>query len=166
MTKFNGLIVLALILVTQTAEQGSCKMMETEIPRSTSTALGGQVEAKLEINRAEYTNDPANITVVQAKFTLRNLTAQPISFQFNSGQIFDWSILDAQGRKVWRWSEGRVFVTMMSERQLGATPWNFEEEIPLASEDNIPYPAGNYTLVAELAADKKASASVPFRIVP
>lgn len=160
-----SLLVLLFLLLSQSAQQGSCTVSEQRVPKSTATILDGKVEATLEIDRFEYTSDPANISIVRAKLTLRNLTPQPIPFHFNSGQITDWTLMNSSGKKTWRWSDGRVFSMVVLDRTLESTPWEFEEEIPLASESNKPYPPGNYILKAELAADKKVEITINFRII-
>ncbi len=38
-----------------------------------------------------------------------NTAASRIELRFSSGQTYDFSVLDAAGREVWRWSADRMF---------------------------------------------------------
>ncbi|HEV8131488.1 MAG TPA: BsuPI-related putative proteinase inhibitor [Acidobacteriota bacterium] len=140
-------------------------MTEQRVPKSTAVVLDGKAEVILEIDRFEYSSDPANISIVRAKLTLRNLTSEAIPFHFSSAQITDWILLDSTGKQIWRWSDDRVFATLVQDRTLESTPWEFEEEIPLASEKNKPYPPGNYILKGVMTADKRIEASISFQII-
>ena len=161
----KSLLVLLLLLLSQSAQRGSCTVSEQRVPKSTANVLDGKIEAVLEIDRFEYTSDPANISIVRAKLTLRNLTQQPLPFHFNSGQISDWTLMDSGGKKVWRWSDDRVFSMVVLDRTLESTPWEFEEEIPLASGSNKPYPPGTYILKAELTSDKRIELTINLRVI-
>lgn len=158
-------MVALLLLLSQVAQRGNCAVTELRVPRSTAVGLDGKVEAAVEINRSEYVDDINSIAVVQARFTLRNLTSEPIPFHFNSGQFIDWTIEDSHGEKIWKWSDGRLFAAAMVDRMLGSNPWEFQEEIQLASETNQPYPPGAYTLRAELISDKRIEISIAFRVI-
>lgn len=65
---------------------------------------------------------------------------------FPSGQTHDFSVVDAAGREVWRWSRDRMFTQSLQNRQLAAKETaSFEEEMPAAGLH------GTYTVVATLA---------------
>ncbi|MCZ2845541.1 MAG: BsuPI-related putative proteinase inhibitor [Candidatus Bathyarchaeota archaeon] len=48
-----------------------------------------------------------------------NYTGEDIVFHFNTSQRFDFIIEDEEGKKVWHWSEGRMFAQMLGEEILG-----------------------------------------------
>ena len=80
--------------------------------------------------------------------TLRNGSGRAIDVAFPSGKTHEFVVLDAAGREVWRWSDGRLFTQLMQSRMVGANQaLTFDErwDAPLAS--------GRYTLVALLLSD-------------
>ena len=66
---------------------------------------------------------------------------------FASSQEFEMVLRHADGRVVWRWSDGRVFLQATVERQAANLLW--EATIPLASGAGR-LPAGDYTVEAWL----------------
>ena len=49
-----------------------------------------------------------------------NTAGKLVELDFADGQTHDVAILDAAGREVWRWSEGRLFTTAVQTKLLGA----------------------------------------------
>jgi hypothetical protein len=47
-----------------------------------------------------------------------NPTSKPVTLEFNSGQRYDFLILDAGGRTVWQWSSDRMFAQMVGSEVL------------------------------------------------
>ncbi len=69
----------------------------------------------LATNKAVYENEePIRIT-----FEVASLARTPLQLEFTSAQRFDVAIINEAGAEVWRWSEGRVFATMMGQEILG-----------------------------------------------
>jgi|GEM_PF-854924 len=48
-----------------------------------------------------------------------NRTSEKTTLQFRNAQRFDFTIEDGDGKKVWRWSEGRMFAQMLGQETLG-----------------------------------------------
>lgn len=44
--------------------------------------------------------------------TVNNASKRSLELRFADGQTHDFVVLDAAGREVWRWSEGRMFTSM------------------------------------------------------
>ena len=65
-------------------------------------------------DRRQY--QPGDTTAIQ--MTVANPFPQPVTLQFTSGQTYDLIIRDAKGNKVWQWSDGKVFTTGLTSREL------------------------------------------------
>lgn len=48
-----------------------------------------------------------------------NRTSEKTTLQFRNAQRFDFTIEDGDGKKLWRWSEGRMFAQMLGQETLG-----------------------------------------------
>ena len=51
---------------------------------------------------------------------IANAAGHQVELDFADGQTHDVAILDATGREVWRWSDGRLFTTAVQTKLLGA----------------------------------------------
>ena len=81
---------------------------------------------------------------VELAFHVTNTTQKSMELQFSSGQTHDFSVVDASGREVWRWSSDRMFTQALQTRMLGpGETLTFSEGWPEA-------PKGTYTVVARL----------------
>ena len=81
---------------------------------------------------------------VKLAFHITNTTQKSMELQFSSGQTHDFSVLDASGRELWRWSSDRMFTQALQTRMLGpGETLTFQESWANA-------PAGTYTVVATL----------------
>ena len=74
-----------------------------------------------------------------------NHTALPVVLRFSSSQRFDFRILDCNGDVVWQWSEGKAFLTVMGEEQVGPRPLMYPVRVKLVNREG-PLPPGTYTL--------------------
>lgn len=87
--------------------------------------------------------DTANGTVRFA-IEVANDTRKRVELNFPDGRTHDFTVLNANGKEVWRWSAGRMFTQSMQNRLLDA------HDSVIYSERWSPAAPGRYTLVAEL----------------
>jgi hypothetical protein len=73
-----------------------------------------------------------------------NDSRKRVELTFPDGRTHDFTVLDASGREVWRWSTGRLFTQAMQNRLLDAN------DSVVYDERWSPPRAGRYTLVAQL----------------
>ncbi len=69
------------------------------------------------------TNKPAYNPGEKIQMTLKITctTFTPFTFQFNSGQRYDFTIENARGEEVWRWSRDKMFIQILGEEKVGGT---------------------------------------------
>jgi hypothetical protein len=101
---------------------------------------------------------------LQVSFTVRNRSDEPLTLVFNSGQQYDFWLLDGAGQTLWRWSDDRAFTMAIVERTLGSEPWVYEETVPLRTKAGDPLPDGDYLVRARLTADRKVENQVAFTV--
>jgi len=97
----------------------------------------------------------SGVQEIEATFSVRSATEVPVRVTFNSGQSYDFRLLNSEGKELWRWSSGRMFAMVIIEKELGPDGWTFREKIPLSAEGSNLAP-GRYQVVAELAASPTA----------
>ena len=83
---------------------------------------------------------------VEWRFALLNRESEPRQLTFTSGQQGD-VVLIAAGAERYRWSRDKMFVMMLSERELAAG-----EEWRFALDDVLEVEPGEYSLVATVTA--------------
>jgi len=54
-------------------------------------------------------------TTITVKYTIRNLTDKPLVLTFPATQQYDWTVTDAEGNLVYRWSDGRAFAQVVTQ---------------------------------------------------
>lgn len=54
-------------------------------------------------------------TTITVKHTLTNLTDKPLVLTFPTTQQYDWTVTDAEGNLVYRWSDGRAFAQVVTQ---------------------------------------------------
>jgi len=52
---------------------------------------------------------------VQVNLTLTNLGAQPVTLTFPSSKIFDLKVVDSSGKVVYKWSQDKAFLTVITQ---------------------------------------------------
>ena len=84
--------------------------------------------------------------------SVTNTSDQPLPFRFNSGQTYDFIIVNpATGREVWKWSRERFFTQAIRNENLPAkSSWKFEVEWNHLDDDSKPVSPGNYRVTAVL----------------
>ena len=88
------------------------------------------------------TVDVTTAPVVTFLLEITNATGKSLELNFPSAQTHDFTVLDAEGREVWRWSRERMFTHVLRNQPLsrGASV-TYSETWPDAKP-------GSYTLVA------------------
>ncbi len=84
---------------------------------------------------------------VRFDFAIVNAGKKKLELNFRDGQTHDLIVLDANGREVWRWSEGRMFTQSVQNRVLRTSD-------SLRYEESWRDPApGTYVAIATLASE-------------
>jgi hypothetical protein len=106
------------------------------------------------LDRAVY-SPGATIT---ARFTLRNLTGNPVELTFPSGQDYDLLLFDGDGKEVYRWSDGRAFTMIFRQIAFsGERSWLLVTPMPQL-------PPGDYMAILRLATQPRIETTLPVRI--
>jgi hypothetical protein len=96
---------------------------------------------------------------VEFDLALSNDSGKRVELDFVNGRTHDFTVLDARGREVWRWSSGRMFTQAMQNRLLDV------RDTVHWSERWKPAGPGQYTVVAVLhAANHPVEQRVDFRV--
>lgn len=91
---------------------------------------------------------------------VRNNTADPIPFTFNTTQRFEIELLDDKGNVVTRWSLGKEFGQVVSTEPLAPhATWSFDGDL------NVPRQRGQFVLRMYLTADKRPGAQSPLHVL-
>lgn len=88
---------------------------------------------------------------VQFSLHVTNSSNKRVELRFPSGQTHDVTVLDPQGREVWRWSRGRMFTQSMQNKVLAAS------DTLTFTERWHPEHSGTYTAVATLMSENYPS---------
>ena len=90
---------------------------------------------------------------------VRNNSADPIPFTFNTTQRFEIELADDKGAVVARWSQGKEFGQIVTTEPLPAhSTWTFDGELL------VPRRAGQFTVRMYLIADKRPGAQSPLHV--
>ena len=81
---------------------------------------------------------------VRFAIEVTNDSRRRVELAFPDGRTHDFTVLDDQGREVWRWSKDRLFTQAMQNRLLDA------HDSAIYAERWTPGAKGHYTLVAQL----------------
>ena len=79
---------------------------------------------------------------VRFALQVKNVGRKHVELTFPNGRAYDFTVLDASGREVWRWSTGRMFTQGIQNRLLGTG------EAMNADATWTGTTAGRYTVVA------------------
>ncbi|HID07744.1 MAG TPA: hypothetical protein EYP10_11435, partial [Armatimonadetes bacterium] len=111
------------------------------------------VQLKLSVDKSTYRVGER----VLMKLTVTNTTDMPITLRFRSGQKFDF-IVKADGKEVWRWSRGKVFIMMLTALRLKPN-----ESKVFTTNEFTPDAPGKYEAIGELPLVKRTFVSNPVR---
>jgi hypothetical protein len=119
--------------------QGTAQSLTAAVPRPagrTKAAKAPVITSSLDARVADRVTFTFNVT---------NAGSKLVELTFPSGQRYEFTVLDAEGREVWRWSEDRMFTQSLTNRQLSARETaTFAEAMPAGDLH------GTYTVVARL----------------
>ncbi len=74
-------------------------------------------------------NDAATQQVVNLSLHVANNTRKMVELRFPNGQTHEFTVIDAAGKEVWRWSRGRMFTQAIRNKLLkGRGETVFEEK--------------------------------------
>ncbi|HXF81606.1 MAG TPA: BsuPI-related putative proteinase inhibitor [bacterium] len=71
--------------------------------------MAGALAVTASVAKATYA--PGEPVVVQ--ITIRNVSPDPLSLTFNSGQRFELTVRRPRGDEVWRWSHDKAFIQVV-----------------------------------------------------
>lgn len=94
---------------------------------------------------------------IALKLSVLNTTEEKVTFHFSDAQRYDFVVEDQKGKKIWRWSEGRMFAQVLGEETLGPG----REELSYTASYKGALEHGSYQITGILVAkDRPMSASV------
>ncbi len=103
--------------------------------------------SRVRTDRARY----APGQTVHMTFIVTNTTKKTVNYDFPSGQHYDFSVHNTDGKEVWRWSKGRMFTESLTHLALPPGKsitfrgdWNGRD----AQKKTVP--PGRYTVSARL----------------
>jgi hypothetical protein len=74
-----------------------------------------------------------------------NASGRLVELRFPDGQVYDFAVLDGEGREVWRWSADRMFTQALQTKQLDPN-----ETLSVEERWDAQGHAGRFTAVATL----------------
>lgn len=80
---------------------------------------------------------------VQFALDVENIGTKHVEIRFPTGKAYDFIVVDSIGRKVWTWSDGRMFTQGVRNKQLGSG-----DTMNVSEEWKLPRKAGRYTAIA------------------
>lgn len=87
---------------------------------------------------------------LKVRLKIVNETNEKVSFTHSSSQEYDFIIRDDSETEVYRWSFGKAFLTVITNRELEpGKSLVYEEIIELRDNDKNPLKPGNYTIEGE-----------------
>lgn len=125
------------------------------------TSQDGNVRVLFALDKGEYTKgEPVTLRLIIA-----NNGQAPVTYHFRSGRQYDFEIYRG-GVLIWRWSDGRVFIQMLTTFTVppGGRK-EFAEQWRQTDAKGRGVPPGEYVAVALLPVDREAGgAPAPDRL--
>ncbi len=123
--------------------------LASAIPINTSAPPAEKITRRTPAVRAAPKLSPQfNVHVAQGNvhfaLDVTNIGAKHVELDFTNGQAYDFTVVDSLGRKVWRWSDGRLFTQGVQNKQLS------KGESMQARESWKRAAPGRYTAIATL----------------
>lgn len=130
--------LLALLLV-------ACALETREVSRLPAGGPADRPSLRLTLSSDRAVYAPGQPVVLT--LTLVNLGAGPVSMTTPTSQLYEFAVLQ-DGRKVWRWSRGKVFPTEITEVLLGpGQTGKYTVSWDRRDQDGRPVAPGAYTAV-------------------
>ncbi len=99
---------------------------------------------------------------VSVYLVITNNTGRDLTYTFPTGQMFEISLLNSEGKAVSLWSRGKAFTGAVQTLTLGQGKiWKFGGKIELADDNGDVLPAGGYTLSIEMTSSPDAETDHP-----
>jgi hypothetical protein len=119
-------------------------------PRSQPSAIAARAAATADSALVVDVSveSSAGAQALRFAMSVANGTGRRVELSFPTGQTHDFVVLDATGREVWRWSDGRLFTQLVQNRLLES-----RDVVTFAERWPVPPSSGRYTLVAVLRSD-------------
>jgi hypothetical protein len=119
----------------------------TDVGQTTSTTATPTTEITMPVDLVTDLPDELPAGELELRFAAVNVSDEPVSLTFPSGQEGDAHLLDADGESVYTWSATRSFIQVIQERTLDAG-----EAYTVALDADLREVApGTYTLELSLA---------------
>jgi hypothetical protein len=125
------------------------------LPRSASAQPMQPLELRLTADRAAY---PVGATVALT-LTVTNPTSAEVTLSFSSSQTHDFAVSTTGGSLVWRWGQGRAFLTAITSRAIPAGgSLTFTERWDQRNAGGLRVPTGVYMATAQLTTGGRPAA--------
>lgn len=136
----TGLLVWWAFFVASATAGSACS---SERPDVTANP---QADISVTSDMSAYASgEPITVTL-----EVTNRTGAPLTFEFSSGQRYDFAIHDEAGETVWRWSRDKAFMQMMGQETIA--PGNGLTYVEVFQGELLP---GSYTVVGQVVATNR-----------
>ena len=133
-----------------TNEMISAEIGELELPRGLIVNASFH-DAVIVIDMQPIIPPDRPVPTERVFMTVKNNTGRALRYIFNSGQLFEISLINDGGVVVSRWSRGRAFTEAIETRVLNSgQTWSFGGAIELGGDDGSVVPGGSYTIRIEM----------------
>ena len=93
---------------------------------------------------------------IKIELKLKNASKEPVTITFPTSQRFDLVVSDTEGKEVWRWSHGKVFLQVIQEVTLEpGEELEFKATWDQRDNEGRQVPSGAYVMVGELTGEPK-----------
>jgi hypothetical protein len=136
----TGLLVWLAFFVASAAAGSACSSERDDV------TTNPQVDVSVTSDMSAYASgEPITITL-----EVTNRTAAPLTFEFSSGQRYDFVIHDEAGETVWRWSRDKAFMQMLGQETVA--PGSALTYVEVFQGELLP---GSYTVIGDLVATNR-----------
>jgi hypothetical protein len=127
---------------------------------SDSETVPRGIEVSVNVNQPEaftsFSNQGFEPPTIQMSLRVFNSSDRPITLPFASGQQFDFMIFNDDNQLVWKWSEGKFFIMILTDLILApGESKTFNASHVFVDKDGGSMPEGLYTVTGRLAVPSK-----------